>query len=86
MFRFLSRLFVALAALFALRLLFATARRVNRGSGAPGTDPPRSEPSHAGARSAAAAKRAPRIDSSLAEEVPFVEVGAERERERVPRD
>ena len=82
MFRFLSRLFVALAALFALRLLFATARRVNRGSGAP-----RPEPLNPVARTGAAKpERLPRIDSSLAEEVPFVEVGTERERERVPRD
>ena len=80
MFRFLSRLFVALAALFALRLLFATARRVNQGNGAP-----RPEPPHPGARTGTAKPtRLPHIDSSLAEEVPFVEVGSERE--RVPRD
>ena len=79
MFSFLSRLFVALAGLLLFRLFFAAARRVNQGSGTPGPDPP-----HSGARTAAKPARPPRIDSSLAEEVPFVEVGGERE--RVSRD
>ncbi|HEU4723766.1 MAG TPA: hypothetical protein VFU59_00570 [Candidatus Eisenbacteria bacterium] len=83
MFRFLSRLFMALAALFMLRLLFATARRVNQ-RGDAGRVPPSPSPGAAGERNGARRPaRPPRIDAARAEDVPFVEVGAERE--RVPR-
>lgn len=77
MFRFLSSLFVALAALFALRLFFAAARHANKESerrrpASPGSD---------NRERVAKPSRTPRIDPSLAEDVPFVEV--EREREKV---
>jgi len=80
LFRFLSRLFVALAALFALRLFFAAVRRANRASEPRRPVPPRSDAGPRGAKPS----RPPRIDPALAEDVPFVEVG--REREKVRRD
>ncbi|MEK7316221.1 MAG: hypothetical protein AAB011_08580 [Candidatus Eisenbacteria bacterium] len=79
MFRFLSSLFVALAALFALRLFFAAARHANK----------RGEPRRPVFRGSDVRERvaksssAPRIDPALAEDVPFVEVEREREREKV---
>ena len=77
MFRFLSSLFVALAALFALRLFFAAARRANKAG-----EPRRPAPPGSDFRERVAKpSRAPRIDPALAEDVPFVEV--ERECEKV---
>ena len=80
MFRFLSRLFIALAALLALRLVFATARRMNRSAAGPGKGDAR-RPGDSGGRPAAT-KRPPRIDRAAAEDVPFVEVEPEPERVR----
>jgi hypothetical protein len=86
MLRFIARLFVALAALLAMRLFFAAARRAS-GGGAPS----RSRVTGAGGGGAGGAaprpasrsnpSRAPRIDRSTAEDVPFEEL----EREHAPR-
>ena len=77
------RFFVALAALFALRLLFAAVRRASsRGGAARPPAAPLPDDRQRGAKSS----RAARIDASRAEDVPFVEVGRERERESVRRD
>jgi len=74
--RLLSRLFVALLALLALRIAFAAARRANRGDAAP-IDPEarRPEPSRR-----AKAVRPPRIDRAAAEDVSYVEVEPEHVR------
>jgi hypothetical protein len=76
----LSRLFIALAALFALRLLFAPLGANNRAGSPRPPAPPLPDDRQRGSDPS----RAPRIDASLAEDVPFVEVG--RERESVRRD
>lgn len=78
MFQFLSRLFVALAALFALRLVFAAIRRANRAHEPGRPAPPRSD----ARQGVVKPSRTPRIDPALAEDVPFVEVGHEHERVR----
>ena len=80
MFRILSRLFLVLAALMALRLLFRAARRMNRGSRSPGpAKARRTEPSEPAAR---APGRPPRIDRAAAEDVPYVEVEPEHARRK----
>ncbi len=83
MFSFLGRLFVALAALLAMRLLHAAARRAS--SEAAGSTPTPSSPGAVGGspRSSSRGKPSapPRIDRSDVEDVPFEEL----ERERVPR-
>ncbi len=79
MLRFLSSHFVALAALLALRLFFAAARRANKAG-----EPRRPAPPGSDFRERVAKpSRTPRIDPALAEDVPFVEVEREREREKV---
>ena len=77
-FRLLSRLFLALAALLALRIVFAAARRANRTAGVP-ADPNARRPDRA--RPATAAPP-PRIDRGAAEDVPFVEMEPEPEHAR----
>jgi hypothetical protein len=74
--RLLSRLFVALLALLALRIVFATARRANRGDDEPiDREAGRPEP-----LDPAKAARPPRIDRAAAEDVPYVEVEPEHVR------
>lgn len=83
MFRLLSRVLVALAALFALRVFFATARRVSRGGGAapgPERDTNRAVGGKARRGTLAGGPGAPRIDRAAAEDVPFVEVEPEPSR------
>jgi hypothetical protein len=77
LFRFLSRLFMALVALLAFRLLFAAARRVNQGSESPRVP---TTPTRDGIGTDKKAR--PRINPALAEDVPFVEIGSEREQVR----
>jgi hypothetical protein len=75
-FRLLSRLFVALAALLVLRIAFAAARRMNRGAA-----PPNDGEAARGDRARPAkSARPPRIDRAAAEDVPYVEVEPEHVR------
>jgi hypothetical protein len=70
MFRVLSRLLVALFALMAMRLFFASARRVNQRSARSPKPPP--------APLRAPTPHEPRIDRASAEDVSFVELEPER--------
>jgi hypothetical protein len=82
LFAFLGRLFIALFVLFFARLFFAAARGMTRRSGgsAPRTpSTPRDNAGVGGVGGAPSRRPAPpRIDRSTAEDVPFVELGAER--------
>jgi hypothetical protein len=78
LFRILSRLFVVLAALMALRLFFRAARRMNRDSRKP--DPSKARRTETANPSARAPGRPPRIDRAAAEDVPYVEVEPEHAR------
>jgi hypothetical protein len=82
-FRFLGRLIVALLALLAARIFFATMRRAfggGRGGGSarrPSGAADATNEGVSGAPRRAPAARPPRIDPGAAEDVPYVEIERE---------
>ena len=78
--RVVGGIFLAVATLFAMRLVFAAARRMNRvDSGERGDQADRAVGRTPGRASMAAGGR-PRIDRAAAEDVPFIEVQPENAR------
>ena len=81
LFRVVCGIFLAVSTLFAMRLVFAAARRMNRvDSGERGGQADRAVGGKPGRGSVAGGSGRPRIDRTAAEDVPFIEVQPENAR------